>query len=132
MNKTEILPSPREPDRDRLFRCSVDGKPDVLIRVRTLEVPGQSVFVNKVDRDVLTIQLQSSVAKDETGDVQEDSDGGHVVMSASRHSFYLENIVTQGGDIAALIEQAVQDEADKAARKAWARAAVVPRLAKLA
>lgn len=122
MTKTE-LPMTREPDRDRLFRCSQNGRADALIRVRSLEVPGQA-------SDVLVLQLQSALAKDETGDVAIDAGGAHLIFSPSRHTFYLTNIVAQGDDAAAMVEERVLAEAESAALRAWAREAVVPKLAK--
>lgn len=130
MTKTE-LEIERNPESDRLFRCRPDAGEDVLIRVRVLEVPGRSPFVNKVDRDVITVQTQSSIAADETGDVATDSDGAHLIMSASRHTIHLDGVAARGGDAAALLEQLVQDEVDRAYRKALARRLVFAPLAKL-
>lgn len=117
---------PRQPESDRLFLC--DGH---TIRVRVLEVPGASVYSNPVDRDVVTVQLQSAIAKDDSADVAEDSDGGHLLMSASRHSIHLDGVIRKGVDLGAAIESLVRDEVEKAARKASMRSLALPRLAKL-
>lgn len=138
MNKTEI-PCQRNPESDRLFQCTPSTGDPVYIRARVLEVPGEATFVNKVDRDVITVQLQSSIAADETGDVARDADQAHLIMSASRHSIHLDAVVAGAlakgldpqAEVDAVIERLVADEVSKAYHKALARRVVVARMAKL-
>lgn len=130
--KISELPINRNPESDRLFRCEPDVGDPVLIRVRLLEVPGQSTFVNQVSRDVLTVQLQSSVCRDETGDVDTDVDGAHLLLSPSRNSIHLDGVILKGIDLSALLEDMVLEEARRATAKAIARRLVFNKLAKLA
>jgi hypothetical protein len=138
MNKTELA-SQRNPESDRLFRCTPESGDPVYIRIRLLEVPGESTFANKVDRDVITVQLQSSIAADETGDVARDVDAVHLIMSPSRHTIQLDAVVAgalaKGEDpqaaVDAVIARLVDDEVTKAYHKALVRRVVVSRLAKM-
>lgn len=138
MNKTEI-PCQRNPESDRLFRCAPASGDPVYIRARVLEAPGQATFVNKVDRDVITVQLQSSIAADETGDVQRDADNAHLIMSPSRHTIHLDAVVAGAlakgldpqAEVDTVLERLVTEEVSKAAHKALTRRVVVAKLAKL-
>lgn len=136
MTKTEH-PITRNPESDRLFRCQPATGDPVYIRCRLIEAPGKATFVNKVDRDVITLQLQSSIT-DQTGDVARDVDEAHLIMSPSRHTINLNGLAVRADDkgldlqvlLQRVIDGLVDEEVTKAYQKARARQLVIGPLAK--